>query len=113
MAISMSRQSTRCRRTADGSRRQHATRKNCRTCSHFCAVELEAGRQAYVVYPLIDESEKLEAKAASAEFEKWRERLLPFTCELLHGRIPAPEKQGIMERFRRGLTSVLIMHYRH
>src|SRR4029453_9078735 len=33
--------------------------------------ELEAGRQAYVVYPLIDESEKLEAKAASAEFEKW------------------------------------------
>ena len=74
----------------------------------FLRRELEAGRQAYVVYPLIDESEKLEAKAASAEFEKWRERLLPFTCELLHGRIPASEKQGIMERFRRGLTSALI-----
>jgi ATP-dependent DNA helicase RecG len=40
----------------------------------FLRRELEAGRQAYVVYPLIDESEKLEAKAASAEFEKWRER---------------------------------------
>jgi ATP-dependent DNA helicase RecG len=74
----------------------------------FLRRELEAGRQAYIVYPLIDESEKLEAKAAAAEFEKWRERLTPFTCELLHGRIPAPEKRAIMERFRRGLTSVLI-----
>ncbi len=74
----------------------------------FLRRELEAGRQIYIVYPLIDESEKLEAKAASAEFEKWRERLRPFTCELLHGRIPAPEKQATMERFRRGLTSVLV-----
>ncbi|HEY5036996.1 MAG TPA: DEAD/DEAH box helicase [Chthoniobacterales bacterium] len=74
----------------------------------FLRRELEAGRQAYIVYPLIDESEKLDAKAASAEFEKWRERLLPFSCELLHGRIPAPEKQATMERFRRGLTNVLV-----
>jgi RecG-like helicase/REP element-mobilizing transposase RayT len=74
----------------------------------FMRKELEAGRQAFVVYPLIDESEKLEAKAAAAEFEQWRERLRPFRCELLHGRIPAPEKQAIMERFRRGETSVLI-----
>ena len=74
----------------------------------FLRRELEGGRQAYVVYPLIDESEKLEAKAAATEFEKWRARLQPFTCELLHGRIPAPEKQGTMERFRRGLTSVLV-----
>jgi ATP-dependent DNA helicase RecG len=74
----------------------------------FMRKELEAGRQAYVVYPLIDESEKLDAKAAAAEFDDWRERLRPFRCELLHGRIPAPEKQAIMERFRRGETSVLI-----
>jgi len=70
--------------------------------------ELEAGRQAYIVYPLIDESEKLDAKAAAAEFEQWQERLRPFRCELLHGRIPAPEKQAIMERFRRGETSALV-----
>jgi ATP-dependent DNA helicase RecG len=74
----------------------------------FLRRELEAGRQIYIVYPLIDESEKLDAKAASAEFEKWRERLRPFACELLHGRIPAPEKQAIMDRFRRGLTSALV-----
>ncbi|HEX8280058.1 MAG TPA: helicase-related protein, partial [Chthoniobacterales bacterium] len=74
----------------------------------FLRKELEAGRQAYVVYPLIDESEKLDAKAAAAEFELWRERLRSFQCELLHGRIPAPEKQAIMERFRRGETSALV-----
>ena len=74
----------------------------------FLRKELEAGRQAYVVYPLIDESEKLDVKAATVEFEHWQERLRPFRCELLHGRIPAPEKQAIMERFRRGETSVLI-----
>ncbi|HEV2840621.1 MAG TPA: ATP-dependent DNA helicase RecG [Chthoniobacterales bacterium] len=74
----------------------------------FMREQLEAGRQAYIVYPLIDESEKLEVKAAAAEFEIWRERLRPFRCELLHGRIPGPEKQSIMERFRRGESSALI-----
>ncbi|TMP92974.1 MAG: ATP-dependent DNA helicase RecG, partial [Verrucomicrobia bacterium] len=74
----------------------------------FLRTQLEAGRQLYVIYPLIDESEKLDVKAASAEYELWRERLHPYPCELLHGRIPAPEKQEIMERFRRGATKALI-----
>ncbi|MEP6685387.1 MAG: DEAD/DEAH box helicase [Verrucomicrobiota bacterium] len=74
----------------------------------FMREKLEAGRQAYIVYPLIDESEKLDVKAAAAEFETWRERLRPFRCELLHGRIPGPEKQSIMDRFRRGEISALI-----
>src|SRR5438093_7794643 len=56
--------------------------------------QLEAGRQLYVIYPLIDESEKLDAKAAAAEYELWRERLHPFRCDLLHGRIPPSEKQA-------------------
>jgi len=75
---------------------------------NFMRKELAAGRQGYVVYPLIDESEKLEVKAAAKEFEQWRERLHPYRCELLHGRITAAEKQGTMERFRRGETQVLI-----
>jgi ATP-dependent DNA helicase RecG len=74
----------------------------------FLRTQLEAGRQVYVIYPLIDESEKLDAKAAAAEYELWRERLRPFRCDLLHGRIPAPEKQVTMERFRRGETNALI-----
>lgn len=74
----------------------------------FLRTQLESGRQVYVVYPLIEESEKLDAKAAAAEYELWRERLRPFHCELLHGRVPAPEKQEVMERFRRGETHALI-----
>ena len=74
----------------------------------FMRGQLEAGRQAYVIYPLIEESGKLEAKAAAAEFDLWCERLRPFKCDLLHGRIPAPEKQAIMERFRSGETHALI-----
>jgi RecG-like helicase/REP element-mobilizing transposase RayT len=74
----------------------------------FIREQLEAGRQAYIVYPLIDESEKLEAKAAAGEFEKWRTLLQPMRCELLHGRIDAAEKDAIMERFRRGESKVLV-----
>src|SRR6266550_3874298 len=74
----------------------------------FLRTQLEKGRQLYVIYPLIDESDKLDVKAASVEYELWRERLDPYPCELLHGRIPAPEKQEIMERFRRGATKALI-----
>jgi ATP-dependent DNA helicase RecG len=74
----------------------------------FLREQLEHNRQLYVIYPLIDESEKLGAKAAAAEYDKWRERLRPFRCDLIHGRILAPEKQKIMERFRRGETHALI-----
>jgi RecG-like helicase/REP element-mobilizing transposase RayT len=74
----------------------------------FLRTQLEKGRQLYVIYALIDESDKLDVKAAAAEYESWRERLHPFRCELLHGRIPAAEKQQIMDRFRRGETNALI-----
>ena len=74
----------------------------------FLREHLEAGRQAYIVYPLIDESEKLEAKAAAGEFKKWQELLAPMKCELLHGRIAPEEKDAIMERFRRGESQALI-----
>ncbi len=74
----------------------------------FLREKVQAGRQGYVVYPLVEESEKLEAKAATAEFEKWRSMLAPMRCELLHGRVPAEEKDAIMQRFRSGETKVLI-----
>ncbi len=74
----------------------------------FIKDHLARGRQAYVVYPLIDESAKLEAKAAAAEFEKWREVFAPLRCELLHGRIPPEEKDAIMGRFRRNESQVLV-----
>lgn len=74
----------------------------------FLREHLEAGRQAYIVYPLIDASDKLEAKAAASEFERWQGLLAPMPCALLHGRIPPEEKDAIMEQFRQGTTKALI-----
>src|SRR5580658_5027542 len=74
----------------------------------FIREHLEKGRQAYIVYPLIDESAKLEVKAATREFEKWRELLQPVRCELLHGRVDPAEKEAVMTRFRTGESKVLV-----
>ncbi len=74
----------------------------------FLRSKLEEGRQAYVVYPVIDESENLQVKTAAREFGLWDGHLSGHRCELLHGRIPAGEKDAIMSRFRSGETQVLV-----
>jgi ATP-dependent DNA helicase RecG len=76
--------------------------------ANFLRDQIAAGRQCYIVYPLVEESEKSEAKAATAEYAKWTELLAPARCELLHGRIPPEEKDAVMRRFRAGETQVLI-----
>ena len=70
--------------------------------------QLGNGRQAFVVYPLIEESDKLAAKAAEAEISSWQQRLSPFHCTLLHGRMTSAEKEDVMEAFRSGKTQVLV-----
>ena len=74
----------------------------------FLRGEIAAGRQAYIVYPLVEESEKLELKAATAEFEKWKQLLAPATVGLVHGRLDAEAKESVMREFREGRTSVLV-----
>jgi len=71
--------------------------------------EVAAGRQAYVVYPLVEESEKLEdVKAAVAMAEEWRRALPGVRVELLHGRMKGPEKEATMAAFAAGETKVLV-----
>ena len=79
-----------------------------REATEFIRAQLTAGRQAYLVYPLIDESEKLTAKAAADRFEYWREALKPFRCELLHGRMRPDEKEAVMRAFRDGAAHALV-----
>jgi len=74
----------------------------------FLKTKLSEGRQAYIVYPLIEDSEKIKVGSVEGEFQKWSESLSPFKCELLHGRIPPDEKDSIMDRFRDGSIHVLI-----
>ncbi|MGH2854594.1 MAG: ATP-dependent DNA helicase RecG, partial [Solirubrobacteraceae bacterium] len=71
--------------------------------------ELRAGRQAYVVCPLVDESQELQARAAAAEFERLREgELRDFRLELLHGQLRPPQKRKAMARFAAGEADVLV-----
>ena len=70
--------------------------------------QLGKGRQAFIVYPLIEESEKFAAKAAEAEISAWRNQLDPYSCSLLHGRMPPQEKSSVMDSFVKGLTHVLV-----
>jgi len=71
--------------------------------------QVEAGRQAFVIYPLIEESENSAAKAAVDEYEKLhKESLRGLKLGLLHGRMPAEEKEKTMAAFRDGKTQVLV-----
>jgi ATP-dependent DNA helicase RecG len=62
--------------------------------------ELEKGNKVYVIYPLIEESEKLELKAATEEWKRWKELFPDKKVLLLHGRMKDSEKQRVMEEFR-------------
>jgi ATP-dependent DNA helicase RecG len=71
--------------------------------------EVRVGRQAYVVYPLIEESEKMDLKDATRMYEHLRDRVFPhFTIGLLHGKMKASEKEETMRRFVGGEIQVLV-----
>ncbi|MDQ4090850.1 MAG: ATP-dependent DNA helicase RecG [Actinomycetota bacterium] len=71
--------------------------------------EVAAGRQAYVVCPLVEESEKVQAKAATAEFARLRDEVWPdLRLALLHGQMPSKEKEAVMTAFRAGELDVLV-----
>lgn len=74
----------------------------------FVRGELDRGRQAYLVYPVIDEGARKQLKAATAEYGRWSELLAPHRCALLHGRLKADEKESVMQEFRRGDARVLV-----
>ncbi len=71
--------------------------------------EVNEGRQAYIVYPLIDESETLSAKAATQEKEIWEKEIFPnFKIGLLHGKLKNAEKEDVMEKFKNKEFDILV-----
>lgn len=74
----------------------------------FLLEQLEEGRQAYLVYPLIEESEKLDVTAAKKGHEQWCKLLPNFSVGLLHGKLDAEEKDQVMRDFRSGKHEVLV-----
>ncbi|MCH7654989.1 MAG: ATP-dependent DNA helicase RecG [Chloroflexi bacterium] len=75
----------------------------------FLVEQARAGRQSFVVCPLIDESETVLARAATVEYDRLRETTLAeLTVGLLHGRMALADKQAVMDRFRAGEIDVLV-----
>jgi len=71
--------------------------------------ELDRGRQAYVVYPLVEESEKVDLRAATQEYDRLREDVFPGRrIGLLHGQLPTLEKEQVMRAFRDGDLDLLV-----
>lgn len=75
----------------------------------FVREQAKTGRQAYVVYPLIEDSEALDLRAATEEYERLRaEAFADLRVALVHGRMAAEEKDGVMRRFVAGEVDVLV-----
>ncbi|BCV20988.1 ATP-dependent DNA helicase RecG [Moorella sp. Hama-1] len=85
------------------------TEKQRRRAYHLIDREIRAGHQAYVICPLIDESETVAAEAAIAMARKLQEEVFPaYPVGLVHGRLRPAEKEGVMADFREGRLAILV-----
>lgn len=70
--------------------------------------ELKGGRQAYFVYPLIEESEKMDLKDATRMYEKLGGEFSEYGAALLHGRLKPVEKEAVMQKYKAGQIHILV-----
>lgn len=83
--------------------------RNQRQAHQLIRQEILNGHQAYIVFPLIEESETLAAKAATSEAERLQQEVFPeLRIGLLHGKLAPEEKDDVMSRFVRGETHILV-----
>ncbi len=77
--------------------------------NHFIKKQLKEGRQAYIVCPLVEENEEINAKAVLELAEKYKKEVFPeFRVEYLHGKMRPKEKDAIMQEFKEGAIDILI-----
>jgi ATP-dependent DNA helicase RecG len=75
----------------------------------FVRQQVRAGRQAFIICPLIEESEAIETKAAITEYQRLSQQIFPdFRLGLLHGRMSTSEKDKVMQQFRSGEFHILV-----
>jgi ATP-dependent DNA helicase RecG len=77
----------------------------------FVRAEVQAGRQVFVICPLIEESDKLGVRSATEELDKLRHDVFPELADhiaLLHGRMKAADKEAVMNRFQRAEVAILV-----
>jgi ATP-dependent DNA helicase RecG len=87
----------------------HATADQVERVYSFLKRQIDEGRQAYVVYPVIEESETLAMKAAQKMYEQLSTEVFPtLSVGLMHGRLGADEKESVMQRFKEGAIQILV-----
>ena len=75
----------------------------------FIRGQIERKRQAYIIYPLVEESDKIDAKAAVAEYGRLQNEVFPnLKVGLIHGRLKSSEKEAAMRDFNQGETQILV-----
>src|SRR6185503_16159297 len=89
-------------------RTAHATDRDADRVHRLLATQLQEGRQAYVVYPVIEESEKVDLRSATEGFKKLSEIFKNRRVALLHGRLKSEEKEITMKAFAAGDVHILV-----
>jgi len=75
----------------------------------FVREQVQQGRQAYLVYPLVQESETLDLRSATEEYERLQREVFPdLRLALLHGQMSSEEKDGVMRQFAAGQVDILV-----
>ena len=75
----------------------------------FIAEQVAAGRQAYIVYPLVEESEKVDLRSATEEYQRLAGEVFPnLRVGLIHGQLPGEEKDAVMRAFMAGELDILV-----
>jgi ATP-dependent DNA helicase RecG len=75
----------------------------------FVQSQIESGRQAFIICPLVEESDKIDAKAAVVEYERLQKEVFPdLKLDLLHGRMKSDEKEEVMRGFYAAETDILV-----
>src|SRR5664279_333441 len=88
---------------------KHRTDDQVERIYSFLKKQIDEGRQAYVVYPVIEESETNAMKAAEKMYEHLSREVFPANVVgLMHGRLPANEKESTMDRFKKGEIQILV-----
>jgi ATP-dependent DNA helicase RecG len=88
---------------------RHATIDRIEQVYSFVKQQVDEGRQAYIVYPVIEESETQAMKAAQQSYEHLSREVFPnLSVGLMHGRLGADEKEAVMQRFKEGRIQVLV-----
>ncbi|MCS7315056.1 MAG: ATP-dependent DNA helicase RecG [Bryobacterales bacterium] len=88
---------------------RHVTEDQIERVWSFVKTQIQSGRQAYVVCPAIEESETQARRAAEKTHRHLAQQVFPDLCVgLLHGRMPAEEKEAVMESFKRGEIQLLV-----